>query len=181
MLGQDKKNIWIIMDSIILKTTKSVSWLSMVCLLIVALLATADAISSKIFSKSITNTTELVTYLNIPVVFLSMAYVQSDRGHTKVDLLCNNFPKMIQKFINVFSNLAGLIVCILLGKFAIDNTISKFTTNARSAMTSSAFAVWPFAAAVAIGFLLLAIAFFWCLAKEFVSENKFLLDDDKGD
>ncbi len=66
-------------DKVVFKSLWGVSILSGACLLIVAVLCTIDAFGAKFFSHSVPNGTEWVTFLNIPVVFFAMGFIQVER------------------------------------------------------------------------------------------------------
>lgn len=155
-------------DDVIFNIMKWISYISAVCLLVITLLSTADVVASKFFNHGITNATDIVTYLNIPVVFLSAAYVQLERGHTHIDLIYTHFPMWGQKLIHTVGNILGVGVSAFIGYRAILSTVQKFQIVEKSSSSASAFIVWPFAAIIAIGFLLMAVAFLWSLVREFV-------------
>jgi TRAP-type C4-dicarboxylate transport system permease small subunit len=155
-------------DRVIFQVFKILSYVSAVSLVAVAVLCTANVITTKLFKFGILNATELVTYLNIPVVFMAIAYIQVERGHTSIDLLLDKFPHIVQQIIMFLSYVLGTVVCGFIGWREITLTIDKFTTSARASSSRTSFLVWPFAAVVAIGFLTLAIAMLWCAIREFV-------------
>ena len=172
-------------DDTIFNIMKWISYISAVCLLVITLLSTADVVAVKVFQHGITNATDIVTYLNIPVVFLSAAYVQLERGHTHIDLIYTHFPMWGQKIIHTVGNILGLGVSAFIGYRAILSAIDKFQVMERSSSASSAFVTWPFAAIIAIGFLLMAVAFLWSLVREFVLPPRMAFDpaavpDDDG-
>lgn len=150
-------------DKIIFKFMYGVSILAGVALIITALLCTVDSLSAKIFSFSIPNGTDLVTYLNIPIVFLSMGFIQVERGNTVVDLVSNKFPGAVQKAVQIFGYLLGAFISIFLAVCEFNLTMNKLSTGARSSAAGNSFVVWPFALVVAIGYLLVGIAFLWCI------------------
>ncbi len=155
-------------DRMVYRTTWAVSIISGACLLITAILCTADALLSKLLSTSIPNGTEWVTYLNIPVVFCAIAYIQMDRGHTSVDLICRKFPLALQKLIRIVGDVLGALVCGFAGYCAWKLTADKLRTVARSSSAANAFVIWPFAAFIALGFLLVTAAFAWCIIRDSV-------------
>lgn len=163
-------------DNGIFNVMKWISYISAVCLLVITLLSTADVVASKIFNHGITNVTEIVTYLNIPVVFLSAAYVQLERGHTHIDLIYTHFPAWGQKVVHTVGNLLGVGVSAFIGYRAVLSTIQKFSVVEKSSSAASAFVVWPFAVIIAIGFLLMAVAFLWSLVREFVLPPRMEFD-----
>lgn len=107
----------------------------------------------------------MVTYLNIPVVFLAIAFIQVERGHTSIDLLLDKFPKLVQQVIMFLAYILGTAVCTFIGWREVVLTMDKFTTMAKSSQARTAFMVWPFAA---IGFITLAVAMLWCTIREFI-------------
>lgn len=155
-------------DDGLFKVMKWISYVSAACLLVITLLSTADVVGVKLFKHGITNATDIVTYLNIPVVFLSAAFVQLERGHTHIDLIYTHFPKVWQKAVHTVGSLLGLLVSGFIGCRAVVSTVQKYSTVAKSSSAASAFVVWPFAAIIALGFFLLTAAFLWSLMREFL-------------
>ena len=163
-------------DNGIFNIMKWISYVSAVCLFVITILSTADVIGNKIFDHGITNATEFVTYLNIPVVFLSAAFVQLERGHTHIDLIYTHFPMWAQKLIHTIGNLFGVALSGFIGYRAVILTIQKYTTVAKSSSAINAFVIWPFVALLALGFFMMAIAFLWSLIREFVLPPRMMFD-----
>ena len=159
---------------------KWISYISAICLLVITVLSTADVAATKIFKDSITNAIDLVTYLNIPVVFLTAAYVQLERGHTHIDLIYTHFPQWGQKIVHSVGNILGVAVSAFSGYRAIIYTIQKFGTVAKSSSSATAFLIWPFVAVIALGFLLMAVAFLWSIAREFVLPPREMPEEGEG-
>lgn len=164
----EKQSVAKHIDRIIFKIMWGVSVLSGISLFAVAILCTVDALGGKIFSVSIPNGTEIVTYLNIPVVFFSMAFIQVERGHTTVDLLSGRFPHALQNVIHLIGYVLGTLICAYVGYCSFVLTLDKYTTHAKASAAASSFAVWPFAFVTAAGFMLIAVSFFWCIFREFL-------------
>ena len=163
-------------DNGIFNVMKWISYISAVCLLVVTLLSTADVVANKFIGKGITNATEIVTYLNIPVVFLSTAFVQLERGHTHIDLIYVHFPMWAQKLIHTVGNVLGVALSGFIGYRAVILTTQKIATKAMSSSAQTAFAVWPFVAIIALGFALMAVAFLWSLFREFLLPPRMNFD-----
>ncbi len=163
-------------DNGIFNVMKWISYVSAVCLFVITILSTADVVGNKIFDHGITNATELVTYLNIPVVFLSAAFVQLERGHTHIDLIYTHFPQWAQKLIHTVGNILGVCISAFIGYRAVILTIQKFTSVAKSSSAINSFVIWPFVALIALGFLLMAVAFLWSLVREFVLPPRMPFD-----
>lgn len=163
---KENKTIFHKIDSVLFKFLKYLSYISGVALVLVAVVCTADAVSTNLFNRSITNSTDFVTYLNIPVVFFAIAFVQVERGHTHIDLLIDKFPKIVQKVIMFLSYLLGGVVCSIITWRSFVLMQDKLATMAKASSSRTSFVVWPFALVVVIGFALLAIAMFWSAIRE---------------
>ena len=155
-------------DKVIFKFMYGVSIVAALALMIAALVCSVDALSTKIFSFSLPNGTEWVTYLNIPIVFLAMGYVQVERGNTTVDLISKRFPQAVQKAIQVFGCFLGFLISGFLAYCAFSLTLDKLSSGAKSSSAAIAFPVWPFALVIAIGYALTAISFLWCIFRIFL-------------
>lgn len=163
-------------DDALFNVMKWISYISAVALLVITLLSSADVVANKIFNHGITNATEIVTYLNIPVVFLSTAFVQLERGHTHIDLIYVHFPMWAQKLIHTVGNILGVGLSAFIGYRAVILTIQKIATKAMSSSAQTAFVVWPFVAVIALGFALMAVAFLWSLFREFLLPPRMNFD-----
>jgi TRAP-type mannitol/chloroaromatic compound transport system permease small subunit len=148
-------------DKIVFKFMYFVSVLAGISLIIAALLCTVDTLSARIFSYSLPNGTDWVTYLNIPIVFLAMGFIQVERGNTVVDLLSSKFPETLEKVVQIFGSVIGVCISLFLAYCEFTLTISKLSTGAKSSSAGNAFVVWPFALIIAIGYLLVGISFLW--------------------
>lgn len=155
-------------DKVVFKFMYGVSILAAIALILTAVLCTVDSLSAKILSYSIPNGTDWVTYLNIPIVFLAMGFIQVERGNTVVDLVCSKFPKGMQKVVQVFGYLLGTFISGYLAVCEFDLTGQKLATGAKASAAGNSFVVWPFALIIAIGYLLVAIAFIWCIFRVFL-------------
>ncbi len=152
------------MDSIVVRITRYCSYVSAAALAIIMVLAVVDVICAKFFHKSIPNATEYIQYLNVVIVFLAMAFVQVDRGHTSVDLFYGMFPKWLKWLIHFIFYLVGIAINGLFGYYGIVLTISKFSLASKS-NGASGFYLWPFALLMSIGLFLLALTNVWCVVR----------------
>lgn len=154
-------------DSGILRMTKVISYGAMVCLAAIMLLAFFDTLSTKLLRVSITNATELIQYLNVPVVFLAIGYVELERGSTRIELLITKFPKKVQKLLLAMGNILGFGICAFAAYINANMTLGKFVSHTRaSAGQASSFFIWPFCLVLALGYLLVSLAFLWNTIKQ---------------
>ena len=64
-----------------------------------------------------------------------------------------------QKLIHTIGNVLGVGLSAFIGYRAVLSTVQKFELLEKSSSAATAFITWPFAAVIAIGFLLMAVAF----------------------
>ncbi len=162
-------------DRVITACVKYVSYLGAAALLIIAIIATVDVIATKVFSHPIRNVTELVTYMNVPVVFFCIGFVQLDRGHTHIDLIYRRFPTPVHKVIHIVGYVIGVVVCGFAGWRGIALTLQKLDTMSYASGPSS-FLVWPFVLCIGIGYLVLAVSFLWCIPRELKGRSPYIID-----
>lgn len=155
-------------DKVVYKIMYIVSLFAALSLVIAALVCTVDSLSTKIFSYSLPNGTEWVTYLNIPIVFLAIGFIQVERGSTTVDIVSQKFPAGLKKVLEFVGYLLGFVISGFMTYCEINLTITKIATGAKSSAAAVAFHVWPFALTIAIGYGMAAIAFLWCLFRMFL-------------
>ena len=94
-------------DKVVYKIMYIVSLFAALSLVIAALVCTVDSLSTKIFSYSLPNGTEWVAYLNIPIVFLAIGFIQVERGSTTVDIVSQKFPTGLKKVLEFIGYLFG--------------------------------------------------------------------------
>lgn len=166
-------------DAVITKFVKFVSYLGALSLIVVAVIATADAIATKVFGSPLRNVTEFITYMNVPVVFFCIGFVQLDHGHTHIDLVYKHFPKIVHKIIHITGYVLGTAVCGFAGWRGVVLTVQKFQTMSYASGPTS-FLIWPFVVCIGVGYLVLAISFLWCIAREVTGNSPYVIDVGGG-
>ncbi len=162
-------------DRVVLRVSRCISYIVGAAILIIMLLALLNVITSKLFKFSIPSATEWITYLNILAVFPAVAFVQLDRGHTRVDLLDHLMPGAGKKIIEVFSDLLGAGVCVLLSWRAFvlfEDQLRMGTMSSSSALTKGAFPLWPFSLALGLFCALWMLTFLWSILRCFIRTHE---------
>lgn len=156
-------------DRMIVKIVKAVSVISGICLVGIMLVAFFNVLGEKILHHGVPGSTEIITYLHVPVVFLAAAYVTLDTGHTKIDLLSRRFPLGVQKILYTIGDLVAAVISCYVGYRGFVRTADLISRHTRSAVTGFGFPVWPFGLVFAIGFMLLALTFLWSIVRRFAA------------
>ena len=174
------------LDRGMLNLMKYISYAGGFAVIVVMLISLVDVILAKIFHTALPSATEWVTYLNILIVYPPLAYVQLERGHTKVDLFEGKMPRLPQKVIRVISLLLATAVFAFLTWRGYAVTVAKFASGERSsvdAMAKLAFKTWIFGAIYTAGCGLGTISFLWSVIREFIGLSIFepKADDENGE
>ena len=130
-----------------------------------------DVVMSKLFNQSVPRQMELVTYFHVPVVYLALLAVQLSEGHATVDLLYDKFSKKMQMVFDLLWNVLGIGICGFETYTSLLFTIEKLTLNTLS-NTKNGFVIWPFCAAMCLGWFLMGLSYIWCIVRRFYRESE---------
>ena len=79
-------------------------------IMIMMFLTTADVISRYVFNSPIIGVFEISQVLLVGVVFLGLAYVQTMKGHVKVDVVTSWLPQRAQLTLDTFGYIVGFLI-----------------------------------------------------------------------
>lgn len=144
--------------------TKWMSYVAACALGVVTLVCFVDVITWKLFGWTVPSATDLVTYLNLVLVFMAAAYVQMDRGSVSIELLQNKFQKVVKLATRVFGSVLGVGVCFFAAYRGWFRLVDMYNSNA---MADGAwhFRLWPYQAVLVFGFVCLGLAFLFAIAR----------------
>lgn len=83
---------------------------SLVAIMVMIVLTTADVILRYVFNNPIPGTFEVEAMLIVFVVFLSLAYIQSRRAHIRVDVLISHLPPVGQLYLSIVGHFISLSI-----------------------------------------------------------------------
>ena len=168
-LSDKQISLYLKTDKIIVTCIKTISYISGICLVGIMLIAFFNVIGEKFFATGIPMTTEIITYLHIPLVFLGAAFVTLDNGHVKIDLLSSKFSLKLQRIFTTFGFLCGTAICGFISARGIVQMLKFIARHKKSSVTGLGFDLWPFALILSIGFAMLAISFLWAIVRQYVN------------
>lgn len=171
-------------DDTMMRIMKWVSYAGGFAVIAVMLISLVDVILAKFFRSALPNATEWVTYLNILIVYPPLAYVQLERGHTKVDLFEGHIAHRTEKVIRIISLILATAVMAFLTWRGFAVTAAKLASGESSsvdAMAKLAFKVWIFGAVYTVGCGLGTVSFFWSVIREFTGLSIFEKKTDDTD
>ena len=152
-------------DKIVFTVAKWYSVIAAICIIVAMVLCVLDVVTSKLFNYTISIGVELVTWLLIPIVYTTLAYIQLDGGHINVDLVQKHLPKGVNDIINGFNCLLGCAMCVYTGHRSWILAMSYLAKHEKSSLASYGFVLWPFAMLIAIGFFTLAFTYLWTILR----------------
>jgi TRAP-type C4-dicarboxylate transport system permease small subunit len=138
--------------------TKWWSYLAGIGLLVVVVVLVADVIGWKLFKHPFPSATDLVKNLNVVAVFFAVAYIQTDRGSTAIELFQKHFPNRLKLGIRTFAWLLGMAACFYCA-YRGCALVHDQLVQIQKSDPPLRFLIWPFGAAMVIGFILLGVSF----------------------
>jgi len=128
-----------------------VSFLALVMLLIVL------NIVMRFVQKPIPGTVELVSFMQVVLIFLAVAHTQVQKGHVAIDMLVERFPRRVQAALDGMTNFLGLCFFGLISWQTVIQAERLRVAGQESTTLNIPF--YPFLWVVAVGSALLCLVF----------------------
>lgn len=93
---------------------KGAAFIGALCILALMLLTTVDVVGRYFFDHPIMGTYEVSNFLLVGIVFLGVAYVQSLKGHIKLEIFERLLSRKARSILDIFGNVVGLFVLSLM-------------------------------------------------------------------
>ncbi len=170
-IGDDDFSGFLKIDKTIRKILRFFCWASAVALTVIMLVAFINVVGEKLgragvaWAKGIPNSTAIIQYFHIPLVFLAAGYVTLDQGHTRIDLLIQKWPKVEKVFMAIGHVLGAAISFFIAYRGTFVTLAENLKNHARISTTASSWVAWPFTVCHCLGFFLLGCSFLWALAR----------------
>ena len=135
--------------------TRILSYAGAIILFGMMMLTTIDVVCRYLFNAPILGVLEITEFMMVCVVFLSLAYAQSNRGHVAVDVLVVRFSRRNRKVFNIINFLVSILILVLIGW----NSFGQGLEMMRSGQVSATFSipVYPFMFLVCLGSIAMAL------------------------
>jgi len=111
-----------------------------------------------VFGKSDIFSVEISEYLLVLICFFSIAFVQKEDKHVKVDIVTEKFSLKKRQILEIFTSFLCLIFCIIVGWKAATVSIMNFQRNFYSTSLIS-FPMWIPYIIISYGFVMLTLQF----------------------
>lgn len=170
-IGDDDFSSFLKVDQVVRRVLRFFCWLSAVSLTIIMFVAFFNMLGEKLgragitWAQGIPNSTAIIQYFHIPLVFLAAGYVTLDQGHTRIDLLIQKAPK-IEKIFMAIGHILGAVISFFISYRGVFVTlVGNLETHARISTSADSWVVWPFTVCHCLGFFLLGASFVWAFIR----------------
>jgi len=142
------------------------AFVSAIVIMCMMFITSIDVIMRYVFNSPLAGGFELQEFLLVGVVFLSLAYVQSVKGHFSLDLLTVRLPLGAQTTLLVLGHIICLVIFALITwQSGLRAWIAWTTGQTREGLIS--FPLWPAKFMLPIGMGLLCLRFISDIATDF--------------
>jgi len=90
------------------------------------------------------------------IVFLAISYTQSQKGHVGMTLVIDNMPPAVQRYMEITTLLLSVLTCAVLSYFSFKYAYNEWLIEDVT-MTPPYWKLWPSAAAIPLGYMLIAM------------------------
>lgn len=147
---------------------KRVSYAAPVCLLFVAVVATVNIITTKLLHWGVPSVNDWITYLLIPIVYLSLPYAQLDRGMVAVDFVSKHMPRLVYDILVTVWELLFSLISFYIARNMMGLMVEYIRLHKRSSVLAGSFPLWPLALILGLGIGLYGLSTIWIAIRRFV-------------
>ncbi len=109
------------------------------------------------------------------IVFFAISYTQSQKGHVGMTLVIDNMPPAVQRYMEITTLLLSVLTCAVLSFFSAKYAYNEWVIDDVT-MTPPYWRVWPSAAAIPLGYMLIAMRMY-LQALHLIAPNLYSQDD----
>ncbi|NNC41693.1 MAG: TRAP transporter small permease [Acidimicrobiia bacterium] len=142
-------------------------------------LTIADITGRTVFNNPVPGTVEVTSLILVIVVFFGLAHSEDLGDHITVDLIYVRAGKRTKMFLDVFSDLLGVVVLGLMAFQLYHFGLRQLETGAESPVLE--WPVWPFVYAAAVGAVLYGVATAMRLTLRLMGDKKFIESEMMGE
>ena len=90
------------------------------------------------------------------IVFFAISYTQSKNGHVGMTLVVESLPPSVRRYVDISTLLLSVLTCAVLSYFSYKFAYNEWVIDDVT-MTPPYWRIWPSAAAVPLGYMLIAM------------------------
>lgn len=144
---------------IIEKTTHLIArwlnWLAALAIVVVMVIVCINVFAREIFGSPLKGTVDIVSLLGVLVIGGAISYTQVLKGHIRITLLIDKFPKKVRSILTCLVDLTGIILFSILSWQTILFALGTHENGELSEVLK--IPITPFAFIVSAGFISLTL------------------------
>ena len=109
------------------------------------------------------------------IVFFAISYTQSQHGHVGMTLVVDALPPVMQRYVEITTLLLSVLTCAVLSYFSSKYAYNEWLIEDVT-MTPPYWKLWPSAAAIPLGYMMIAIRLY-LQALHLISPRLYAEDD----
>lgn len=175
-------------DNRLLRVYKYISYIAACCLIAIMFIAVINVIGEKLAKagvpiSGISGYSNWISYLHVPIVFLTCGYVTIERGHTCVDILAKKIPRLL----SIITYYVGMVLGALVAGYMCYRGITVLLVeNIQYSVTisdssSTGFPQWPFTLMYCIGMAMLSFSFIWMVLRQIFNFQRKTEEDEQDE
>ena len=109
------------------------------------------------------------------IVFLAISYTQSQNGHVGMTVVVESLPPAVRRYVEISTMLLSVLTCAVLSYFSYKFAYNEWAIDDVT-MTPPYWRIWPSAAAIPLGYMLIAMRLY-LQALHLISPDFYPQDD----
>ncbi len=126
-------------------------------LLAMIFIPSLDVLLRVVFSKGILGAEELVSLMQVIIVFFALAYTAAQKGHIGVDLVYDRLPERVRRVMDSAISFLCMMLCLLIAWQSFSHAREVWGSRLTTAVLR--IPIFPFEFLTAAGFVLTALIF----------------------
>ena len=134
---------------------KKMCYVAMAAMFLLMCMTTIDIAMRKTATGGIADSFDITEIFMVLIIFCGFAFLESEKGHIRVDVLLNALPKTLRKIIDAATYLLSALILIPISYAMFQFIANRYHSGA--ATQDLAIPYWPFVVVVAVAFALFTI------------------------
>ena len=152
MMKRLVNSVWELFTLVVDRLTLSFGDIAGFIVLYMVFAVTVDVILRYVFNSPTVWVVETSTYLLVVMTSLGLAYTLREKGHVRVDIVVNRFPKKFRNWMMVISSICFFILTVFLFRMTLDGFLETLDYGTTS-RTGLDIILAPFQAVMPVGLL----------------------------
>ncbi len=161
--------------SLLAKIERYLTYAATVVIMGVMVFICAEVVMRYVFNSPIPGHLEGSELLVPVIVFFAISYTQSQNGHVGMTLLVDSLSPGVRRYVEITTLLLSVLTCAVLSYFSYKYAYNEWLIDDVT-MTPPYWRVWPSAAAIPIGYMLISMRLY-LQALRLIAPNRYTQDE----